>query len=91
MPSRICQRCQAAVIGLTCLCLVSPHADAHTHEAYGPVQTVPFIPGLPLTATIWVVVAAAPEFPPTWRHRSSLWPPPHPMVLSYTPNWWALI
>ena len=52
MPSRICPRCQAAVIGLTCLCLVSPHADAHTHEEYGPVQTVPFIPDLAYTAVL---------------------------------------
>jgi len=41
-----------AVIGLMCLCLVSPHADAHTHEECGPVQTVPFIPDLAYTAVL---------------------------------------
>jgi hypothetical protein len=70
-PTHACPRCQAAVIGLTCLCLVSPHADTHTHEEYGPVQTVPFIPDLAYTAVLSGSSLRPPlNFPPTWRKLS---------------------
>jgi hypothetical protein len=83
MPSRICPRRQAAVIGVTCLCLVSPHADAHTHEEYGPVQMVPFIPDLAYTAVLSGSSLRPPlNFPPTWRKGSSLRPP-----LNFPPTW----
>jgi hypothetical protein len=79
MPSRICPRHQASVIGLTCLCLVSPHSDAPAHEEYGPVQMVPFIPDLAYTAASFRPPL---NFPPTWRKRSSFRPP-----LNFPPTW----
>jgi hypothetical protein len=72
MPSLICRRCQAAVIGLTCLCLVSLRC---THEEYGQVQTVPFIPNLAYTAALSGSSLRPPlNFPPTWLKGSSLRP-----------------
>jgi hypothetical protein len=82
MLSRICPSCQAAVIGLTCLCLVSLHADAHTHEKYGPVQTVPLIPNVAYAVLSGSSLRPPLSFPPTWRKGSSLRPP-----LSFPPNW----